>query len=93
MTFNAPQAAKGKLPTPGEPGVAPLCRPHQPDTCAKQQGIGMAALPCNQAVQGKLPTHGEPGALQKGGAIPCVLRQREPANTGRVSSQAAVAKH
>ena len=69
MTFNAPQAAKGKLPTPGEPGLAPLCCPHQPDAF-KQQGIGMAALPCNQAAQGKLLTIREPGGLQNGGPYP-----------------------
>ena len=52
----------------------------------------MAALPCNQAAQSKLLTVGEPGGLQNGGPY-CVLRQCEPANTGRVSSQAAVAEH
>ena len=70
MTFNAPQAAKGKLPTPGEPGGALLCCPHQPDACSGQQGIGVAALPCNQAAQGKLRTSAKPGGLQKGAASP-----------------------
>lgn len=72
MTFNAPQAAKGKLPTPGEPGGAPLCCPCQPDACSKQQGAGRAALPCNQADHGKLPTVGETGGLQSGAACPAL---------------------
>lgn len=87
MTFNAPQAAKGKLPTPGEPGGGP-----SPARCmfnAAGHSHGCTAM--------------QPGCLGQAahsrrarwaadwGGVPNALQQRLPANTDRVRSQAGLA--